>query len=104
MCFTRSTLILPIECNRLPRNEQGRATMSTREILDEVLADMPEPRLGELLHYAQYLRWADSQEQEERDDWLRFSAQQLARAYGPDEPDYSEVDVQRKHILDSWQP
>ncbi len=27
-----------------------------------------------------------------REDWLRYSAQGLARAYGEDEPEYSESD------------
>ena len=27
-----------------------------------------------------------------REDWSRFAAQGLARAYGPDEPEYTEAD------------
>ena len=30
---------------------------------------------------------------EERDDWLRLSAQNLARAYGDDEPEYTAADI-----------
>jgi hypothetical protein len=69
--------------------------MSTREQIDELLAALSEPRLCELLNFARYLRWADAQEREEREDWLRFSLEQFARAYGPDEPDYSETDVKQ---------
>lgn len=32
---------------------------------------------------------------EERHDWLRLSAQQLARAYGDNEPDYTEADLRK---------
>lgn len=30
-----------------------------------------------------------------REDWLRFSAEGLARAYGDDEPEYTEADCIR---------
>jgi hypothetical protein len=30
---------------------------------------------------------------EEREDWLRLSAQGLAAAYGDDEPEYTEADI-----------
>ena len=30
---------------------------------------------------------------DERQDWLRLSAQQLARAYGDNEPEYTEADL-----------
>ncbi len=32
---------------------------------------------------------------DERQDWLRLSAQQLARAYGSNEPDYTEADLRK---------
>lgn len=31
----------------------------------------------------------------ERSEWTALGAQNLARAYGPDEPDYSEADLKR---------
>jgi hypothetical protein len=32
---------------------------------------------------------------DEREDWLRLGAQQLARAYGDNEPDYTEADLRK---------
>jgi hypothetical protein len=57
-------------------------------MLDELTARLPEPRLAQLLEYARFLAW-----QEEREDWRRFGASQLARTYGPEEPEYTEADV-----------
>lgn len=36
---------------------------------------------------------AREQEQAERRDWLRLSAQGLNRAYGDDEPEYTDADL-----------
>ncbi len=38
---------------------------------------------------------------EERDDWLRLSAQNLARAYGDDEPEYT-IDMVKEVNPDYW--
>ena len=65
--------------------------MTARETLDQVVASLPEERIQQLLDYANYLRWA-----EERQEWRQFGQAQLARAYGPNEPDYTEADLQRK--------
>ena len=62
--------------------------MSVRECLNKVLEMLPEDRLSEVLDFAQFLGW-----QQERDEWRRFGQAQLARAYGPDEPEYSEDDL-----------
>lgn len=35
----------------------------------------------------------------ERADWLRLSAQNLARAYGPDEPDYPDSCLKESNPL-----
>jgi hypothetical protein len=32
---------------------------------------------------------------DERHDWLRLSVQQLARAYGDNEPEYTEADLRK---------
>lgn len=58
--------------------------MTTREALEQVLQELPENRLSELLDFARFLRF-----QEEREGWQRFGQMQLARAYGPDEPEYT---------------
>lgn len=67
--------------------------MTTRERLDQILASLPEVRLCEVLDFARFLRWREEQEKQEREDWQRFGQAQLAKAYGPDEPDYTEADL-----------
>ncbi len=62
--------------------------MSARESLAKLLENMPEERLRELADFAAFLNWQD-----ERDGWRRFGQAQLARAYGPDEPEYTLADV-----------
>ena len=64
--------------------------MSIKQALDQLLASLPDDRLSEILDFAQYL-----QLQEERRQWLRLGASQLARAYGPDETEYTLADLKR---------
>ena len=65
--------------------------MSTREAIDAILTTMPEDRLREVLDYARYLT-----AQQDRDEWQRLGRAALARAYGPEEPEYTENDLQRE--------
>jgi hypothetical protein len=62
--------------------------MSTREQLDAVVSQLPEETLSQLLHIARRMAldkdWAE---------WERLSQEQFARAYGPDEPEYTMADV-----------
>jgi hypothetical protein len=62
--------------------------MTTKEVLEQILLELPENRLGEVLNFAKFLSV-----QEERAAWQQFGQSQLAKAYGPDEPDYSEADL-----------
>ena len=62
--------------------------MSAREKLEQLLKNMPEDRLREIVDFAAFLSG-----QEERDGWQRFGQAQFARAYGPDEPEYTLADV-----------
>jgi hypothetical protein len=62
--------------------------MTTREAIAEVLGELPEERLAQVLDFARFLNW-----QEERDGWHDFGRAQLARAYGPDEPNYTLDDL-----------
>ena len=66
-------------------------TMTTKEALEEILLTLPEHRLDELVDFARFLSWQD-----ERAAWQRFGRAQLAKAYGPDEPDYSRNDIKRE--------
>jgi hypothetical protein len=58
--------------------------MTTKEALEQIVSELPEDRLSELLDFARFLSWQD-----ERSAWQEFGRAQLARAYGPDEPDYN---------------
>lgn len=62
--------------------------MSARENLNKLLEQMPEERLREIADFAAFLNWQD-----EPGAWSRFGKTQLARAYGPDEPEYTRADL-----------
>ncbi len=62
--------------------------MSVKEALEKVLEVLPEERLRELLDFAEFLNG-----QAERAAWQQFGQTQFARAYGPDEPDYTSADL-----------
>ena len=62
--------------------------MIARQALAELLDRLPDERLAEILDFARAVAAND-----ERKDWQRFGKSQLARAYGPDEPEYSMDDL-----------
>lgn len=62
--------------------------MTTKEALEQILHELPEYRLGEVLDFAKFLSV-----QGEREVWRQFGQSQLAKAYGNDEPDYTEADL-----------
>jgi hypothetical protein len=62
--------------------------MSVRETLAKVLDGLPEARPREVLDFAEFLRWQD-----EREGWRQFGKAQFARAYGPNEPEYTSADL-----------
>ena len=62
--------------------------MTTRERLDGVLQGLPEHRVQEVLDFAAFLR-----SQDDHEAWREFGRQQLARAYGDDEPEYGPQDI-----------
>lgn len=70
------------------RKEQA---MTIQEAIEHVLTSLPEERLHEVLEFAEFLTWRDH-----REAWRRFGQAQLAKAYGPDEPDYTEADLRRE--------
>jgi hypothetical protein len=63
-------------------------TMSVKKALDELLATFADEQLQEVLDFARLVN-----ARQERQQWQRFGARQLARAYGPDEPGYTEADL-----------
>ena len=62
--------------------------MPVKEMIEELIDKLPEERLRQLLDFARFLSW-----EEERPEWQRFGQAQLARAYGADEPEYTEADL-----------
>jgi hypothetical protein len=62
--------------------------MTTRQALDSALEALPENRLGEVLCFVQGL-----QTREDSEAWSHFGRTQLAKAYGEDEPEYTEADI-----------
>jgi hypothetical protein len=62
--------------------------MSTLATLEPLLENLSEERLGLLIDFARFLAFED-----ERQAWRQFGQSQLARAYGPDEPEYTEADI-----------
>ena len=65
--------------------------MSARENLEKLLGQMSEERSREVADFAAFLNWQDEQTQ-----WRRFGKTQLARAYGPDEPEYTRADLKQE--------
>ncbi len=62
--------------------------MSTKEALTALIERMPEDRLREVLDFALFVS-----RQSEREAWTGLALDGLARAYGPDEPEYTEADL-----------
>jgi hypothetical protein len=62
--------------------------MTTRELLDKVLATLPEERLRQLLDFAQFLSL-----QEEQKEWCQAGLATLAELYSPEEPEYTQADI-----------
>jgi hypothetical protein len=62
--------------------------MTTKEAIAQIVSELPEHRLSELLDFARFLSW-----QGEREAWQEFGQAQLAKAYGPEEPEYGIDEV-----------
>jgi hypothetical protein len=60
-----------------------RMNPPVKEALELVLKDMPEDRVQQVLDFARFLAFRN-----EEAEWRGFGLHQLAKAYGPDEPDY----------------
>ena len=64
--------------------------MNAREVIAEITGALPDSQVEQLLDYARYLSL-----QGERADWQAFGKLQIAKAYGDDEPEYTEADLRR---------
>lgn len=62
--------------------------MNTKNALNELLTKLGEDQLQIILEFARFVHF-----RQEREEWRSFGAGQLARCYGPDEPEYTEADV-----------
>jgi hypothetical protein len=62
--------------------------MSTLTRLEPILDGLSEDRIRQLIDFARFLAM-----EQDRQEWARFGKEELARAYGGDEPDYSEADI-----------
>ena len=62
--------------------------MSVKEALEKVLEALPEEKRREVLDFAEFLN-----SKAEHAALRQFGQAQFARAYGPDEPDYSSADL-----------
>ena len=62
--------------------------MSAKEALEKILESLPEERLREVVDFAEFLSW-----QGQRAPWRQYGQTQFARAYGPNEPEYTSADL-----------
>jgi hypothetical protein len=62
--------------------------MSTLSRLEPILEGLSEDRIRQLIDFARFL----SMEQD-RQEWQSFGRDRLARAYGPDEPEYTDAGI-----------
>ncbi|MGH7174158.1 MAG: hypothetical protein ACRELF_05675 [Gemmataceae bacterium] len=67
---------------------RGESTMNLMNALDELLANFGEEQLREVLDFAQFVN-----ARLEREEWRHFGTSQLARCYGPHEPEYTAADL-----------
>jgi hypothetical protein len=72
----------------MTESESGVLVMTEIAALEPLLEGLSQERLRQLIAFARFLATED-----ERDEWQSFGKAQLAKAYGTDEPDYSERDL-----------
>jgi hypothetical protein len=70
----------------------GGRDMTGQETLNDLLAALPEARQRQVIDFARFLVWQEGQTEEDA-EWRAFGLMQLAKAYGPDEPEYTEADL-----------
>jgi hypothetical protein len=68
--------------------DHWRDVVTAKQMLDQVLMDLPEHLQGVVLNFARFLS-----AQEERETWMKFGRTHLEKAYGKEEPDYTEADI-----------
>ena len=66
--------------------------MTTKETISALLKEMPEDRQRAVLNFARFVS-----RRAEGDEWTGLALEHLSRAYGPDEPQYTEADLKPEH-------
>ena len=62
--------------------------MDTRKMIQELLERLPDDRVRQVLDFTRFIALAN-----EADEWSAFGRSQFSRAYGDDEPEYTEADI-----------
>jgi hypothetical protein len=65
-----------------------RKAMTAKQAIVQILETLPDERVAEVLNFAQSLS-----EAQEREAWQAFGRRQFVKAYGADEPEYTEADI-----------
>jgi hypothetical protein len=73
--------------------------VNARDAIADIAKALPDERIGQLLDYARFLSLQD-----ECTEWQSFGQMQLAKAYGDEEPEYTEVDLLRDNGELTGQP
>ncbi len=84
------------EIESLPSEERWQVLDRIRRLVEPASAradGSPEPLRIQSLKGHRVLTPVISHAEDEAAEWARFSAQNLARAYGDDEPEYTEADL-----------
>jgi hypothetical protein len=91
-----------VELRVLPSGERPKsAGIDELDIMLDPWVRLPRPAptfqvLGEYGPTRQPYVPEIPEDKDERGDWRRFGQTQLARAFGPDEPEYTEADLRSK--------
>jgi hypothetical protein len=62
--------------------------MEMQRAIQELLEGLPEERVREVLDFTRFIAQSN-----DAAEWRTFGQRQLSRAYGDDEPEYSEADL-----------
>ena len=76
------------------REIESLASAERRQVLEQVRR-LIEPEIPESFRAGMEQAKQRPDKDEEAAEWARFSAQQLARAYGDNEPEYTEADLRK---------
>lgn len=66
-------------------------TATVKSELERLIPELSPDEMQQVVKFAKFLRW-----QGERGEWQRFGEQQLARAYGDSEPEYTLADIREE--------